>query len=317
MSCHWMRRGLLALATATALVVAACGSGTIESQLQPSRIVAFGDGFSDLGQAGSRYTVNDATTNVWVHQVAAHFGLGLTAASAGGTSFATGNARINTRPDAAGNSATPTVTEQVNQFLAANAIGANDLLVINGGIGDIVAEMVKVDSGAQTSDQMIATVKQAGRDLGAQVRRLVQAGGAHVVVVGTYDLGKSPWATATGQAALLSDASGRFNDQLLLSIVDLGANVLYVDAALLFNLMVASPSSYDLTNATTLVCTSVDPGPGIGTGAGQVDSALCNTSTLVAGADYTRFLFADRIYPTPQGHRKFGDFAFERIRARW
>ena len=53
MSCHWMRRALLALASAAALLVAACGSGTIESQLQPSRIVVFGDGFSDLGQAGA------------------------------------------------------------------------------------------------------------------------------------------------------------------------------------------------------------------------------------------------------------------------
>jgi phospholipase/lecithinase/hemolysin len=312
-----MRRALLALASAAALLAAACGSSTIESQLQPSRIVAFGDGFSDLGQAGSRYTVNDGTANVWLHELAARFGLTLTATAAGGTSFATGNARINTKPDAAGNSATPTVTEQVDQFLAGNAIGANDLLVINGGIADIVAEMAKVNSGAQTSDQMIATVKQAGRDLGAQVRRLVQAGGAHVMVVGTYDLGKSPWATITGQAALLSDASGRFNDQLLLSIVDLGANVLYVDAALEFNLMVASPPSFNLTDVTNPVCTSVDPGPGIGTGAGQVNSALCNTSTLLAGADYTRFLFADRIYPTPQGHRTFGDFAFDRIRARF
>ena len=317
MSCHWMRRALLALASAAALLVAACGSGTIESQLQPSRIVAFGDGFSDLGQAGSRYTVNDGTANVWLHEFAVRFGLTLTATAAGGTSYATGNARINTKPDAAGNSATPTVTQQVDQFLAGNAIGANDLMVINGGIADIVAEMAKVNSGAQTSDQMIATVKQAGRDLGAQVRRLVQAGGAHVMVVGTYDLGKSPWATITGQATLLSDASVQFNDQLLLSIVDLGANVLYVDAALEFNLMIASPPSFNMTDATNPVCTSVDPGPGIGTGPGQVNSALCNTSTLLAGADYTHFLFADRIYPTPQGHRTFGDFAFDRIRARF
>jgi outer membrane lipase/esterase len=317
MSCHWMRRGLLALASATALLVAACGSGTIESQLQPSRVVAFGDGFGDLGQAGTRYTVNDGSANIWAHQLAVRFGLNLTAKAAGGTSFATGNARINARPDAAGNSATPTVKEQVDQFLAGNSIGVNDLLVINGGIGDIVAEGAKVNSGAQTSDQMIANVKKAGSDLGDQVRRLVQAGAAHVVVVGSYDLGKSPWAKSTGQAALLSDASGRFNDQLLLSIVDLGANVLYVDAALLFNLMISNPSSYDLTNSTVVACTSVDSGPGIGTGAGQVNSALCNASTVAAGVDYTHVLFADGIYPTPQGHRKFGDFAYERVRARW
>jgi outer membrane lipase/esterase len=317
MSSHWMRRALLALAAASALLIAACGSGTIESQLQPARIVAFGDGFSDVGQSGSRFTVNDASVNIWVHQVAASFGVPLTPVSSGGTSYATGNARITVKPDAAGSSATPTVTEQVDLFLAGGAIGTNDLLIINGGIGDIVAEVAKVDAGTQSADQMLAAVRQAGRDLGGQVRRLVQAGAAHVVVVGPYDMGKSPWARTTNQTSLLSDASGRFNDQLLLSIVDLGANVLYVDAALLFNLMVSSPPSYELTNVTDLVCTSVDAGPGIGTGAGQVNSALCTTSTLVAGADYTRYLFADRIYPTPQGHRKFGQYAYDRIRARW
>lgn len=317
MSSHWMRRALLALASASALLVAACGSGTIESQLQPSRIVAFGDGFGDVGQAGSRYTVNDGSVNVWSQQVAASFGLTLTPVASGGTSYARGNARIDSKPDAAGSSATATVKEQIDQFLAGNSIGTNDLLIINAGIADIVAEAAKVSSGTQTSDQMVANVKQAGRDLGGQVRRLVQAGAAHVVVVGPYNLGKSPWATATAQTSLLSDASGKFNDQLLLSIVDLGASALYVDAALLFNLMVASPPSYDLTNATDLVCTSVDPGPGIGTGAGQVNSALCTAGTLAAGADYTHYLFADRIYPTPQGHRKFGDYAYERIRSRW
>jgi outer membrane lipase/esterase len=317
MSCHWMRRALLALASASALLIAACGSGTIESQLQPSRLVAFGDGFSDVGQGGSRYTVNDGSVNIWAHQVAAGFGLPLAPVAAGGTSYATGNVRINTKPDAAGNSATLTVTEQVDQFLATNSIGSDDLLIIGAGIGDIVAEAAKVNSGAQTGDQMMTNVRQAGRELGGQVRRLVQAGAAHVVVVGPYDLGKSPWAKATSQTDLLSDASGRFNEQLLLSIVDLGANVLYVDAALLFNLMVSSPASYDLSNETDPVCTSVDPGPGIGTGAGQVNSALCNTGTLVAGADYTRYLFADRIYPTPQAHRRFGDYAYDRVRARW
>lgn len=317
MSSQWMRRAVLALAAVPALWLAACGSGTIESQLTPTRILAFGDGFSDVGQSGSRYTVNDGSVNVWSQQVAGSFGLPLVPTAAGGTSFATGNARITLKPDAAGNSATPTVTEQVDTFLAGNAIAASDLLIINGGIADIVAEVAKVNAGTQTTDQAIANVKQAGRDLGAQVRRLVNAGAAHVAVVGTYDLGKSPWATSTGQVGLLSDASGRFNDQLLLSIVDLGANVLYVDAALLFNLMVASPPSYELTNATDVVCTSVDPGPGIGTGAGQVNSALCTPGTIAPGATYTQFLFADRIYPAPNGHRKFGDYAYQRIRARW
>lgn len=316
MSFHWMRRGMLALAAASSLVLGACGSGTIESQLNPTRVIAFGDGFSDLGQGGTRYTVNDNTINIWSHQVAASFGATLTTAASGGLSHATGNARVNTDVDAAGGSA-PTVKEQIDTFLASGSLGGNDLVLVGGGTADIIAEMAKVTAGTQSSAQMLVNVQQAGRDLATQVRRLVQAGGSHVVIVGPYHLGKSPWAVNIGQVNLLTEAASKFNEELLVAIVDLGANVLYVDAALFFNLMVINPSGYGLVNVSTPACASVDAGPGIGIGAGEVNSALCTTSTLQSGVDYTTSLFADRVYPTPQGHRKFGEYAFTRIRERW
>jgi outer membrane lipase/esterase len=317
MSCLWMRRALLALVSSSALLLAACGSGTIESQLHPTRIVSFGDSFSDLGQAGARYTVNDTAVNVWTQEVALSFGLDLKTRAAGGTSYATGNARVTQKPDAAGNSATPSVAEQIDAFLAGDTIAADDLLIVSGGIADIIAEDAKVRAGTETSDQLLANVKQAGRDLAAQVRRLVAAGAKHVVVTGTYDLSKSPWAITTAQTDLLFQASSAFNNQLLVSMVDLGQNVLYVDAPLFYNLMVALPGTYSLTNATDPVCTSVDPGPGIGIGANQINSALCTTSTLVAGADYNQYVFADLVYPAPAAHRQFGTYAYGRIRTRW
>jgi outer membrane lipase/esterase len=319
MSRPWMRRAVLALASASALLMAGCGSGTIESQLKPARIVAFGTGFSDLGESGSRYTVNDPTVNIWTQQVAMNFGLGLSTRGSGGLSWATGNARITAKPDAAGNSATPTVAEQIDAFLASGvgAIGADDLLIVEGGIPDIIAETAKVDGGTQTPDQMIAAVQQAGRDMAAQVRRLVDAGGKHVVVVGTYDVGRSPWAVVTAKTSLLSQASSRFNSELLVAMVDLGANVLYVDAALLYNLMITTPSAYGMGNSINAVCISIDPGPGIGIGPGQVNSAKCTPATVAAGVDYNQFVFADRVYPTPPAHRQFGQYAYDRIRARW
>jgi outer membrane lipase/esterase len=211
------------------------------------------------------------------------------------------------------------VQEQIDTFLGANTLGENDLVLVSAGTSDVIVQAAATLSGAQTQDAMIANLGQAGRDLGAQVRRLVDAGGHHVVVVGPYNLGRSPWAAQLGQAALLEAASSRFNQQLLVSMVDLGADVLYVDAALEFNLITASPGSsgFDLTDAGTVVCTSVDPGPGIGTGTNQVNSNLCTPSTVIAGADTSKFLFADRVYPTPRGQQIFGDFAFNRIRERW
>src|SRR3569833_2267365 len=69
MAFQWLRRVLLALAPAALLALAACGGGDIESQFVPKRIVVFGDALSDMGNGGTRYTVND-TTAIWVKLMA-------------------------------------------------------------------------------------------------------------------------------------------------------------------------------------------------------------------------------------------------------
>lgn len=317
MAGNWLRRGVLAAAGAAALALAGCGSSTTDSELKPTRVIVFGDAFADLGQRGSRYTVNGGSVTVWTEQVALSFGSALTNSSAGGTSYATGSARVAAKPDAAGNATTPSVEEQVNAFLAANTLTANDLVLISAGTGDVITQAAAAIAGTQTSAQAIANAGTAGRALGAAVRRLVNAGAKQVAVAGTYDLSRSPWALQTRQATLLNQVSSKFNDDMLVSIVDLGSTVLYLDAALHFNLATGTPGVYGLNNATEAACASVDAGPGIGTGSGQVNSFLCNNNTLVAGIDATRFMFADRVYPTPQGHRLFGDYAYTRIRQRW
>lgn len=319
MASQWLRRASRGLAAgAASLLLVACGSGNIESQLTPTRVVAFGDGFADLGQNGARYTINDGSQNNWTQYVAEAYGRTLTTTAAGGQSYAIGNARVTAKPDAAGNAATATVKEQVDRFLAGNTIGADDLLLLNAGTSDVIVQVAAVRDGLQTRDQMLDKVGQAGRELGEQVRRLTAAGGQHVVVAGPYNLARSPWGVKETQlTTLLQDASQRFNDQLLISIVDLGRTVLYVDAALYFNLVTSSPGSYDIEKDEDLACTSVDPGPGIGTGAGQVNSFLCNSGTLVSGINAERWLYADRVYPTPRGHRLFGQYAYDRIHERW
>lgn len=317
MATHWMRRALLAAACASAALIAACGSGTTESALTPSRFISFGDGFSDLGEGGSRYTINDGSPNVWTQYMANLFGQNLTTAASGGLSFARGNARVTLKPDAAGSSATPTVTEQVDRFLAGNTLGARDVVIVSGGFSDIIAQMAAVRAGTQTGTQMVANVRQAGRELAAQVRRLVNAGAKYVVLVGPYNMAKTPWSTAIGQGELLLQATSGFNEEMLVALADQGSNVLYVDAALHYNLLTASPSSYNLNDSTSVMCNSVDAGPGIGIGAGQVNSALCTTGTIISGYDYTRYVFADPVYPTPQAHRLFAEYAYNRVRARW
>lgn len=325
----WSRRVLLSLACAAAGLLAACGSSTIESALTPSRFLAVGDAFSDLGQGGSRYTVNDGSVNIWSQQLAARFGLTLTASGSGGLSYARAHARVSSAVDAVGGSA-PSITAQVDALLAANSLGANDVVLVQGGISDIIAEMA---SGAGDATKA-ANLNQAGRELGAQARRLVNAGAKYVIVVGAYNLGQSRWAIETGQRDLLRNLSTEFNNGLLVAINDLGANVLYVDAALYYNLVTATPGGYGLTDpanapdrnpaltaaeAAVEACAgaSIDAGVGIGTGTGEANSSLCTPSTIAAGVNYNTTLFADRVYMTPAGQRLFGDYAYDKLRARW
>ena len=317
MAANWMRRTALVAACASAALLAACGSSTTESAITPDRFIAFGDAYNDVGQKGSRYTVNNGSVNNWTLQLASHYRKTLAPVASGGLSYAQGNARITAQPDAAGDASTPTITAQIDSFLASKTFAANDIVLLNGGISDLIVGMAAVRAGTLSGADFLAQARRDGQALAAQVRRLVAAGAPHVVVSGTYNLGKTPWALAIGQETLLSDASSRFNEALLVAINDLGEHVLYVDAAYFVNVYTSTPGVYSFTNAVTAVCTSVDAGQGIGTGAGQINSALCTPSTLVAGADPDRYVFADNVYLSPSAHRQLGTYAYDRLRARW
>lgn len=312
-----LRRVLLAAACLSSLL-AACGGGGSEvvSKFLPNRLVTFGDAFSDIGQRGVMYTVNGSNFN-WTQATASLLGLSLAPSATGGTSYAIGSARVATTPDAAGDATTPTIAGQVSAFLAAGGPQANDAILVEGGIADIIAETQREIAGAQNTEATQANVTAAGRALGDQVRRLVNAGAKHIVMMGTYNLGRTPWATSIGRNAQLEDLSTRFNNALLVSTVDLGANVLYVDAALYFNLVTANPGAYGFANVTNPLCTSVDPGPGIGIGTNQVNSALCTTSTLDANLTPSTTLYADPVYFGPNAHGLWGALVADRLRTRF
>jgi phospholipase/lecithinase/hemolysin len=324
MAFQWMRRALLALAPAALLALSACGSGTIESQFNPTRMIVFGGALEDMGNTSNavnspaRYTVNDAS-GMWVKLMALDYNVPLASSASGGTDYATGNARVVLKPDAAGNNATPTVKEQIDAYLATNGgtFQPGDIVVLTGGISDIIVQMQAFRAGTISQDQLVANVKQAGTDLGAQAQRLVAAGASHVVLVGTFDLATTPWAVSLGQQTLLSTLSTDFNDALLVSVVDQGTKMLYIDIALLYNLMATNPGAYAMTDAATVVCTSVDPGPGIGIGTNQVNSALCTPNTVLPNVAYGNYLWADAVYPTPTAHSRMADYVFSRVRDRW
>lgn len=303
MKASWTRRAALALVgVSAAAMMAACGDGSVVSDLKPARFMTVGDSFADVGQAGGKYTVNDGSLT-WVQQLAAHYSLTVDPASAGGWGYAQGYARVDSADTSSGTAA-PSVKEQVDQLLARTSMQEGDVMMLNGGLHDIVAAVTATG----ISDQTTATVKAAGKALAAQVRRVVAAGATHVVVTGVQNVGLTPWAVRLGEQSSIEKLSVAFNDALLIDIADMGATVLYFDASLFFNLINNKPENYSVDNATDPVCTTPD-------------ASTCTPSSVVS-TDYNRYMYADSLNFTPKVQRNFVDRsytenAYDKFKNRW
>ncbi len=288
------RRALLALACATMALLGACSSSEIVDPFTPTRILSVGDGFSDLGQDGKRYTVNDGSINIWTQYIAALYGLPLVASDQGGLSYARGDALVSSGPNS--------IEAQVDKLLAANKFAAGDLVVINGGVADIVTTAARTDI---TYDQKVASLNAAGLAMAAQVNRIVQAGATHILASGVWPLGQTPLGTETGQVTNLNNLTLAFNNAFKIGMVNLGANVLWLDTATYYNNVYYNPTAYPpLNNIVTKACTTV-----------LVTD--CTPATITPGFDYNTLLFANGVYPTPSGHRLLGSFAQIQVANRW
>ncbi len=272
--------------TSTSLL-AACGSGSTFEPLVPTRFVSFGDGWSDVGQTGARFTVNDGTANIWVQQLAARYSRSITAQAAGGLGFARGGARVSTGANS--------IADQITAFLSSNTIGASDVLVIDPGISELIA----LASSAAASS-LNTEAASAGTALASQVRRLTAAGGQHVVIANAPDIGKTPFGIS--RAAALLAATRSFNDALKVALANTTNSILLIDNEAYVNTLVATPS---LLGVNAVVNAPACP-------------ASANACTPAnANANYGVYLYADDRHPTPTAHRLIGDNAYNQVRERW
>lgn len=284
------------LAAALATGLSACGSGDVVSAITPERFIAFGDGVSDLGQTTGRYTVNDGTVNTWADKLAGRYGKTITAQSVGGLGYAQGHA-VDQAP-------TVTVSTQIDRFLAAQKIGANDVVLMNLPMSEVLSPASAVKAGTLSETSALNQADAAGRKYANEVKRLIAAGAKYIVVAGVYDLGVSPWAVTVNQKGLLSALSLKMNDAFKTEAVNLGQHLLYIDHAFVLNRSVLNGGGFGFSNVKDTVCTT--------------PSALtCTPSTLVSGANAARYVFADLIHTTPALNQQFGDYAYDQLRARW
>jgi phospholipase/lecithinase/hemolysin len=296
------RRSLLRVAMALPMGIGmaslpGCGNGDIVDALVPNRFVVFGDGMSDVGQTGKRFTINDGTINIWAERVASRYGKTVEPQSKGGLGYARGHGAQETAPSSIG--------QQIDAFLASNSPQARDVVLLNLPMAEVLSAAEAVRSGTLTETLALQRIETAGKDLVAQVRRLVAAGLRYVVVCGVYDLGKSPFAIAKGQVGFMSAASLKLNDSFKVTAVDMGNELLFVDAAYLVNRNVEFGPTHGFLESKKPICNTPD-------------ASTCTDATLVVEVSKKpTYLFADDLHLTPVAHQQLGDYAGDQLKGRW
>lgn len=312
---QWAHRAM----TASALVLlAACGSSSKFDEFIPTRIVSVGDQVSYLGDGSltpaysDRFTVNNllggTTINNWVLQLAAGYGLS--------TDLTLANPSVVATAAPAANRVT-----QLAARLATVTPRSGDMLVVNGGMADILALADAVANGSMSSAQALADSATAGTALQSFVLGQ-QDNYKHILLINAYDLKNSPYAlskTFTGGSTLttaafqqlLHDMTRAFNTALISNAGTFasGIGVRLFDAETLFlnaNLYNSGISAAGLSLRET--CSSFD--------STASSRTTCTTSAATTtDALYDTYLFADGKFPTPAAHRFLGSQAYAFLRS--
>jgi outer membrane lipase/esterase len=114
------------------------------------------------------------------------------------------------------------------------------------------------------------------------------------------DLGRTPYAIASGQAPSISALVSYFNGNLQATLNAVGGNTLRLNTFALYNEILANPALYGITNTTSPACT--------------VSTAyLCTPSTLVSPNAPQTYLFSNDTHPTTAAHQLLADYALSFI----
>jgi hypothetical protein len=288
-----IQRLMGACALVLASLLSACGgtsstinplSTKVNPNIANARVIAFGDGFSDVGVGGFRYTVDDASAGgsmTVAERFASTYGFptmtlvtSTQQLSGGAYSYAQGESRVSAAVTNGSGAAASSLADQVTQFLASNTPGDNDLIIITAGTRDIIYNAKEYFAGRLTADQAKANVAQAAVDLANIVQRLTAVGAKHVLVVAPFNVARMPWVFAmettptsyptfsaeynfVQQLSILTSGDtscGSFGCQLSQALVSrypatsYGQPVLLADIAQYFNLLTGTAAGF--TNPT-------------------------------------------------------------------
>ncbi len=315
-------------ATAGAAIGAAIGLEAVKPAATPTSIIT----------AAFTAAATDAVVNAYTNaNLANAASIGATAGAAatttGNTAFVTSLAGTfaanSTVPATAGpliasafanaKTAGATDTQAVSAAVQAAGAAGNTSILNLTFIGATVATATATantagQSYAATTGAAIAVagMQTAATDLATAVKGLVAKGAKYVVVVNIPDVSQTPQVLDTKDKSVQDLALAMvtaYNNKLKDALAGT-AGVLFVDAFTENQNQLKNPSQYGLSNVTKVACNLVFPANVLAANSGGLDdgsSLVCNASNLVAG-DTSRYLFADKVHPTPYGHKLLAQF---------
>lgn len=384
----WLRVTQTAIAGAAFALLAACGGGGGSSGGSPSsaaatppggvsmQVVSFGTSLSDAGTyspviaaqfGGGRFTTNPG--QVWTQNVAVYYGGTLTPAfvggfgqpltAAGGLDYAQGGAEVSTAqgigwaPNNLAATTTPIVTQVANYLSANGSFNSNQLVLVEGGANDILANLttlltkIQTDIGGgmtpqnATLQEVNTTLGPAAQALVTQVATIIAKGAKHVVFVNVPDIGQTPLGVQTaaqsGAAAqqLISGVVQTFNGVVAagLQAANLPAGtVISIDAFTWLDQLIAASqangfsvsntnTACNLTQMQTSATAYAQANPSVllpGQTAAQFGAALasslfCSPQTLTTAGADQSYIFADLVHPTTRTHALFAQYVESQI----
>lgn len=293
--------------SAAALAAGLCVAGPAVAQF--NQFYFFGDSLSDAGSfkpvlppGTGKFTTNPGP--IWAEVLAQRYGATATPANQGGNDYAQGGARVTQLPGFPASpptgGATP-VSVQVQQFLAKGAVDPHALYSVWAGGNDLFVQLGLAQAGAITPADLQTNLATAAVQLVQQVGTLNAAGARYIVVFNMPDVGNTPFGRGSGQGASITALSNFFNSTLSTGLDALHIDVIRLNIFSLLNEVIANPTAFGFTNATSPAC--------------AVPSLLCTSSTLVDPNAAKTFVFADSVHPTTAGHQVIADYAASVIEA--
>ncbi|HWI80847.1 SGNH/GDSL hydrolase family protein [Ramlibacter sp.] len=327
-----MKLQVLALARRAAAVIlaasAALAAGCASVPPSAPRVIAFGDSLTDLGTFARRPGVRTAgrfTTNpgpLWVEVVAANLGTsigpnrragwGAPPAGLGGLGYAEAGARVaqptakrNTEANAGPGSADTIlpVRAQVGAYLAAHGrFAPADVVLVWAGANDLFLHTFGAPVAAADGERLM---REAARDLAAEVARLVAAGAGKVVVLTIDDYGEAPATLGSPKRPMMSAWTRAFNDEVARGVAGM-RQVAVADAGAVLREARQAPQRFGLKNSLDSAC-DLKKLP-------DEESIFCDASTLVERDANLTYLYADGVHPSTAGHRIVAGTVMEAMR---